>query len=353
MSRGDDARAAGAELLSELAHDLRNFLEGLEQTVLSRPEIAADSDAGDVVRREVLALILKTERHGDDATRASGTRPARLERVELLPLCETTARSLAAFLRKRAVTLDVPESVAVSADRASFSRALAQACYSVCRSTADTSPVRFVASVASRDGENGRVSLVVEGEDCLDVDEGGPPRLVELDVYDRVLRRGKGSLVYERDGSHLRVTLRAPLHTSRTGSQGDVTRRGASNVASGSRVLVVDDNEDAARSLAVLLEIEGCQTEVRLDGGSALEAARAEPPAVVLLDLGLPDVDGFEVCRRLRERESTKGARIVAVSGFGDEDSRHRMDDAGFDDHLLKPVNPADLRRVLGAAKPG
>jgi CheY-like chemotaxis protein len=114
------------------------------------------------------------------------------------------------------------------------------------------------------------------------------------------------------------------------------------------RVLVVDDNEDAAESLAALLRIFGHEVSVALDGEQALTLAPQQRPDVVLLDLGMPRMDGHEVARRMRSEPWGATMRIIALSGFGDGADRARSREAGCDDHLVKPVSPADLEHALG-----
>jgi CheY-like chemotaxis protein len=113
------------------------------------------------------------------------------------------------------------------------------------------------------------------------------------------------------------------------------------------RVLVVDDNEDAAESLAALLRIFGHEVEVASDGDQALALAPELNPHLVLLDLGMPRMDGHEVARRMRAAPWGATMKIVALSGFGDGADRQRSLGAGCDDHLLKPVSPADLEGAL------
>lgn len=109
------------------------------------------------------------------------------------------------------------------------------------------------------------------------------------------------------------------------------------------RVLIVDDNEDAARTLASLLGAYGHEAHVAFTGASAIEMAVSLTPDVVVLDIGLPDMDGVEVARRLREDSKTQGAILVAVTGWGQEDDRRRTAEAGVDRHLVKPVDPRAL----------
>lgn len=116
------------------------------------------------------------------------------------------------------------------------------------------------------------------------------------------------------------------------------------------RVLVVDDNEDAAESLAALLRIFGHEVGVALDGEQALALAPELRPDLVLLDLGMPRMDGHEVARRMRAAPWGGAMKIVALSGFGDSSDRNRSLEAGCDDHLVKPVSPTDLQSVLATA---
>jgi two-component system CheB/CheR fusion protein len=113
------------------------------------------------------------------------------------------------------------------------------------------------------------------------------------------------------------------------------------------RVLVVDDNRDAADSLAVLLRFDGHDVRVVHDGRSALEAVQAFAPHVVLLDIGLPGEDGYSVARQLRQDPRTREALLVAVSGYGREEDRLRSREAGFDHHLVKPVDFTELQQLL------
>ncbi len=113
------------------------------------------------------------------------------------------------------------------------------------------------------------------------------------------------------------------------------------------RVLIVDDNRDAARTLELLLRSLGHDTRVVYDGAEALAAAPSYQPQVVLLDIGMPGMDGYEVARRLRAMRELDGVRIVAITGWGQEADRQRSRQAGFDLHLVKPVDPNELVRVL------
>lgn len=113
------------------------------------------------------------------------------------------------------------------------------------------------------------------------------------------------------------------------------------------RILVVDDNADGANTLARLLRLYGHDTHVALDGPQALQQANTWLPDVVLLDLGLPRMDGYEVARQLRERLAPRPLRLAAVSGHGLESDRVRSLAEGFHCHFVKPVDPRELQEWL------
>jgi len=114
------------------------------------------------------------------------------------------------------------------------------------------------------------------------------------------------------------------------------------------RVLIVDDNVDAADALAQFLKLAGYQTRVAYDGRMAVEMAEILEPAVVLLDLGLPYLNGHEVARRLRAMPWGRTARLIALTGWGQEDDVLRSRQSGFDEHFTKPVDPeALLQRII------
>ncbi|MBA3773007.1 MAG: response regulator [Ramlibacter sp.] len=112
-------------------------------------------------------------------------------------------------------------------------------------------------------------------------------------------------------------------------------------------VLVVDDNVDAAQTLAAVLRMEGHDVRVAFDGVAALELAGAQPARIFVLDIGLPGMDGIELAGRLRELPGTEGAKFIALTGYGQASDRERSQLAGFDAHLIKPVDLVELNRLL------
>ena len=119
------------------------------------------------------------------------------------------------------------------------------------------------------------------------------------------------------------------------------------------RVLVVDDNPDAAETLVDLLGFWGYQVRAAFSGAEALAAARQEPPEVVILDLAMPQMDGWECARRLRGMEQFRETLLIALSGFNGAEHRERSQSAGFDYHLSKPADPQLLRRLLNGPPAG
>ena len=115
------------------------------------------------------------------------------------------------------------------------------------------------------------------------------------------------------------------------------------------RILVADDNVDSADCLARLLKIAGHELRVAYDGPTALALATNFQPKVILLDIGLPGLSGYEVAQRIRQNSETKNATLVAITGWGQPEDQERSREAGFDHHLLKPVNPESLQQLLAS----
>ena len=111
----------------------------------------------------------------------------------------------------------------------------------------------------------------------------------------------------------------------------------------------MDDNQDSTDSLAMLLKIMGNEVGMAYDGEQAVEAAEAMRPDVVLLDIGMPKLDGYGACRRIREQPWGHGMFLVALTGWGQEEDRRRTEEAGFNRHMIKPVDPAALMKLLAS----
>src|SRR5262249_38652949 len=119
--------------------------------------------------------------------------------------------------------------------------------------------------------------------------------------------------------------------------------------ASARRILIVDDNEDSAESMALLLQLDEHQVQMAHDGLTALKLAQSFQPDIILLDIGLPGMNGYDVARRLRAQSDTSGAQLIALTGYGQEEDQQRSKEAGFDYHLVKPVEPETLQALLNS----
>jgi len=128
-------------------------------------------------------------------------------------------------------------------------------------------------------------------------------------------------------------------------------KKAALTAANACRILVIEDNIDQAQTLAALLSLWGYEVTTANEGTAGIELAETFKPDVVLVDLGLPGISGYEVARRLRKHPELKNACLVAQTGWGDANDRRRTREAGFDHHLLKPLDPEELRSVITQAR--
>jgi CheY-like chemotaxis protein len=141
--------------------------------------------------------------------------------------------------------------------------------------------------------------------------------------------------------------VRLPVLSSPTGSSQILSKQGEERPGQGWRVLVVDDNIDSADSIAMLLQVSGHEVRVTYSGQDGLDMAGKYLPEIVLLDIGLPGIDGYEVARRLRQHPDLKKVKLIAVTGYGQDADRLQSQEAGFDYHLVKPVDSQKLEEVL------
>ena len=173
---------------------------------------------------------------------------------------------------------------------------------------------------------------------------------IGLHLVKRLVGMHGGSVTAHSDGNGTgsEIVVHLPLLT--TSSPGDMpeTQTGSEPVTvSARRILVVDDNTDAAQSLAMLLAVCGHDTHAVHDGIAALDAAERLRPDVILLDIGLPRLNGFEVCRRIRQQPWGKDVVVIALTGWGQEVDRRRSHESGFDHHIVKPVEHETLVKLL------
>jgi CheY-like chemotaxis protein len=243
--------------------------------------------------------------------------------------------------------------------------------------------VNLLTNAAKYTDEGGRVALTLEregGEAVLRVRDTGVgiapdllPRIFDLFTQaERSLDRAQGGLgvgltvvqklvemhrgrveVYSALGRGSEFVVRLPV-VQLPGHQPQAAPvEPAKRPAHPFRVLVVDDNVDQADSAALLLRGSGHEVRAAYSGPTALEVAVEYRPDLVLMDLGLPGMDGYEVARRLRQQPGLKDAVLVAVTGYGQESDRQRSQGAGFDHHLVKPVNMQELEAILATLTKG
>jgi PAS domain S-box-containing protein len=183
--------------------------------------------------------------------------------------------------------------------------------------------------------------LFVQGDRTLDRSQGGLG--VGLAICKQLIEMHRGTVTANSDGIGRGATFEIRLPLSEVSTQPD--KGVLSAVSSTKRVLIVDDNQDAADSLALVLRFEGHEASVAYSAQAAIDAVQSSQPEFVLLDIGLPNMDGYEVARRIRA--SGACAHIIALTGYGQLEDRQRSAAAGFAAHLVKPVDIGMLRSML------
>ncbi|MGH7122369.1 MAG: hybrid sensor histidine kinase/response regulator, partial [Acetobacteraceae bacterium] len=186
--------------------------------------------------------------------------------------------------------------------------------------------------------------LFVQGDRTLDRAEGGLG--IGLAVVKKLIHMHSGTITAESGGSGKGATIEIRLPRIAQPAAAKAPAIPGFKLCP-RRILVVDDNADAAQSLAMLLSAAGHQTLVAPDGRQALESIASFQPEVALVDIGLPEMDGYELARRVRADAPLNGLKLVAVTGYGQAEDREKARAAGFAHHLLKPIDIAALERIL------
>jgi len=359
------------EFLATLAHELRNPLAPIRSglAVLRMPQVE------DATRQRMLGLMERQVQHVvrlvDDLLEVSritrGKIELRREALELRSVVHASVDAAQPLLQAARHELRVtlpPHPVLVDADATRIAQVLDNLLNNAIKYTPEGGRIHI--ELASRDGH---ADLSVQ-----DNGTGIPPEMLErvfelFTQVDRTLGRAKGGLgiglalvrqlvhmhggtvhaYSEGVGTGARFVVRLPLLDRQDVSAAPAAASGPSADAPRLRVLVVDDNRDAADSLAIVLEACGHAVCTAYGGRQALEEVPRFRPDWVLLDIGMPGIDGNEVARRLRATPEGARLKLVAVTGWGQEEDRRLTQAAGFDAHLVKPVEPAALLDLLSS----
>lgn len=358
------------EFLAMLAHELRNPLAPISNAVeimrLRGPEHSELDWARDVIARQVQHLVRLVDDLLDVSRITRGKIRLKLEPIDLAAVVSNaveTSRPLIEGRRHRFVA-DMPtEAIWVKADPARLAQVLANLLNNAAKYTEEGGSIRI--SVARDGGQAvvrvrdsgvgippemlaGIFDLFTQVDRTLDRSQGGLG--IGLTLVQRLVQMHGGSVEAQSDGpgQGSEFVVRLPMLTAfqppRLATPPPAERESA---AGHLRILVVDDNADAAVSLSMLLRLDGHEVHMVHSGPAALDAVRELRPDVVMLDIGLPEMDGYEVARRLRAEPGGADLSLVAVTGYGQDEDQRRCRAAGFDHHLVKPVDPQALSTLL------
>ena len=361
------------EFLATLAHELRNPLAAISNAVQVLRHGGRDSKTVDSASEMLERQVGQVSRLVDDLLDMSritqGKIELRKDHVELTPILDQAVETARALLESRHhdLTVTLPSGpIYLQADAARLAQVVGNLLSNASKFTDDGGHIGLA---VEREGKN----VVIRVRDTgIGIAAADLPRL--FDMFTQV----DTSLERSRDGLGIGLTLVRALVEMHGGAvearsaglgqgsefvvrlptvaeapkPGPRPTKGATARPVRRRVLIVDDNQDGAESLAVLLQLGGHETHTAHDGQQAIEDAERLRPDIVLLDIGLPRLNGYEVCRRIREQPWGKELSMVAVTGWGQQEDRRRSQEAGFDTHIVKPVEPEALMDLLASLPP-
>ena len=367
----ESANRAKDEFLAMLGHELRNPLAPI-LTALQLMHLRGTDETErerTLIERQIKHLVRLVDDLLDVSRVTRGKVELKREKLELSTVVAKALEQASPLIEQRehTLTVDVPQrGLRLDADPTRLAQVFSNLLTNAAKYT---EPGGRISVKAAREGGEAVVRVRDNG---TGIDPGTLPRVFDLFVQEQqALDRSQGGLGLGLAIVRSMVTLhggRVEVHSEGRGLGSEFTVRlpllaaeepqavaapvqeepapPARDTVPG-RVLVVDDNKDAADILSESLEILGCETQVAYDGPSALRMAETFRPEVALLDIGLPVMDGYELARLLRQRHAARGIRLIAVTGYGQASDRQQSKEAGFDAHLVKPLDLDVLESLL------
>jgi signal transduction histidine kinase len=366
-----DADRRKDEFLATLAHELRNPLAPIRQAALiSKAPAATDAQkrwSHDVIDRQVQHMSLLLDDLLDISRVTRGTLALRMQLTELATVIESAVETARPTIdtKRHHLSVDIPgEPVHFTADPLRVAQVLSNLLTNAAKYTDPEGDIRIIAcceaeNIVIRVADSGigisaatlpRVfNMFSQVHSNTDRSEGGlgiglslAKGLIEL--HGGTIEADSGGL-----GCGSEFTVRLPWRTTAGKSQHTVTAASASQPARQRRILIADDNRDSAETLAALLRMEGHEVTSVHDGPVALSVFSELKPDVVLLDIGMPGLTGYEVARKMRQSGPKVSLTLIAITGWGQDIDKERAFAAGFDHHLTKPVDPQRLVELLKA----
>jgi len=370
-----DADRRKDEFLATLAHELRNPLaplrNGLQVMKLATGDAGAVERARGMMERQLSQMVRLIDDLLDVSRITRGKLALRRERVDLAAVVQSAVEASRPLVEASAHRLTValpPEPVWLDADPARLAQVLSNLLTNAAKYTDRGGDIRLTA------GRYGGEAVVRVTDTGVGIAAEHLPRLFEM--FSQVapaLDRSQGGLgiglslvkgLVEMHGGTVEARSEGPGKGSEfvlrlpaaDGPPDGRTQQHVTGVEAAARprrrILVADDNRDAADSLAVMLRLAGHEVHVAHDGRAAVEAAGWFRPDVALLDIGMPQLNGYEAARLIRGRPHGRAVVLVAVTGWGQDEDKRRAAEAGFNHHLTKPADPAALETLLAGARP-
>lgn len=357
------------EFLAMLAHELRNPLAAIGNAVQVSKKTASQEHhawATQVIVGQVKNLSRLIDDLMDISRITRGKIQLKKRVLDVQPVIEHAVHSVASLVRAREHELSVEYGhgdAQVDVDPTRLEQVVANLLNNAAKYSEDKAAIRLSTTAVAGEllitvKDNGvgippeqlasMFDLFVQGKHSMARSEGGLG--IGLTLVRRLVEMHGGSIMAESKGHGHGSTFTVRLPVAKdVPSESGVEAPGQAVVASKRRILVVDDHADTVLGLSRLLILLGHDVQTAHDGKEALAIVDRFLPDLILMDIGLPDLDGYQVAARLRERDCCKETVIVAVSGYGQEEDRRRSREAGFDHHLIKPLDHDALLMILSA----